>query len=219
MESLSESVQDYLKCIWALERDGRVTTNGVAERMGVSAASVTSMVKKLARLGFVEHEPYRGVALTDAGSRLALEVIRHHRLLELFLTEALGLSWDRVHAEAERLEHHLSDEVEARIDAALGHPTRDPHGDPIPTPQLELAADHDRPLIDVDDGCSAVVARVPDGDPELLRYLAELGVVPAEPVVVLSRAPFGGPVTVEVGGREHSLSPSLARRILVAGAA
>ena len=215
----SESVQDYLKCVWALECDGRVTTNAVAERMGVSAASVTSMVKKLVRLGLVEHEPYRGVALTDAGSRLALEVIRHHRLLELFLSETLGLPWDQVHAEADRLEHHLSEEVEARIDAALGHPTRDPHGDPIPTPQLELVADHDRPLTDLEEGCSAVVTRVPDGDPELLRYLAELGVVPAEPVVLLARAPFDGPVTVEIGGREHSLSPALARRILVAGAA
>jgi DtxR family Mn-dependent transcriptional regulator len=146
---------------------------------------------------------------------MALEVIRHHRLLELYLMQALGLPWDRVHEEAERLEHHLSDELEARIDAALGHPTRDPHGDPIPTPQLELAGVDDRPLTDLEDGCPAIVKRVPDGDPELLRYLAELGVVPDESVVVVSRAPFEGPVTVAVGGREHALSPKLARRILV----
>jgi DtxR family Mn-dependent transcriptional regulator len=181
----------------------------------VSAASATAMVKKLARLGLVEHEPYRGVALTHPGTRMALEVIRHHRLLELYLMQALGLPWDRVHEEAERLEHHLSDELEARIDAALGHPTRDPHGDPIPTPQLELAGVDDRPLTDLEDGCPAIVKRVPDGDPELLRYLAELGVVPDESVVVVSRAPFEGPVTVEVGGRKHALSPKLARRILV----
>lgn len=219
MALYSITVQDYLKCIWALESAGRVTTNAVAERMGVSAASVTSMVKKLARLGLVEHEPYRGVALTEDGTRAALEVVRHHRLLELFLTETLGLPWDQVHAEAERLEHHLSDEVEALIDAALGHPTRDPHGDPIPTPQLEIADDGDRPLTEVEDGCSAIVTRVPDGDPELLRYLAELGVMPSEQVVMLARAPFDGPVTVQVAGRRHSLSPALARRILVCGAA
>jgi DtxR family Mn-dependent transcriptional regulator len=215
----SESVQDYLKCIWMLERDGRVTTTAIAERLEVSAASVTAMVKKLARLGLVEHERYRDVALTHAGTRMALEVIRHHRLLELYLMQALGLPWDRVHEEAERLEHHLSDELEARIDAALGHPTRDPHGDPIPTPQLEIAGVDDRPLTDLEDGTSAIVRRVPDGDPELLRYLAELGVVPAEPVLVVSRAPFDGPVTVEVGGRRHALSPKLAQRILVGGPA
>ena len=215
MDLLSESVEDYLKCIWMLERTGRVTTGAIADRLEVSAASATAMVKKLARLGLVEHEPYRGVALTHAGTRMALEVIRHHRLLELYLMQALGLPWDRVHEEAERLEHHLSDELEARIDAALGHPTRDPHGDPIPTPQLELAGVDDRPLTDLEDGCPAIVKRVPDGDPELLRYLAELGVVPDESVVVVSRAPFEGPVTVEVGGRKHALSPKLARRILV----
>jgi DtxR family transcriptional regulator, Mn-dependent transcriptional regulator len=215
MDLLSESVEDYLKCIWMLERNGRVTTGAIADRLEVSAASATAMVKKLARLGLVEHEPYRGVALTHPGTRMALEVIRHHRLLELYLMQALGLPWDRVHEEAERLEHHLSDELEARIDAALGHPTRDPHGDPIPTPQLELAGVDDRPLTDLEDGCPAIVKRVPDGDPELLRYLAELGVVPDESVVVVSRAPFEGPVTVEVGGRKHALSPKLARRILV----
>jgi len=215
MELRSESVEDYLKCVWMLERDGRVTTGGIADRLGVSAASATAMVKKLARLGLVEHEPYRGVALTPVGTRMALEVIRHHRLLELYLMQALGLPWDAVHEEAERLEHHLSDELEARIDAALGHPTRDPHGDPIPTPQLELTGVDDRPLTDLEDGCPAIVKRVPDGDPELLRYLAELGVVPDESVVVVSRAPFEGPVTVEVGGRKHALSPKLARLILV----
>jgi DtxR family Mn-dependent transcriptional regulator len=218
VEPLSESVEDYLKCVWMLEREGRATTSGVAERLQVNAASVTAMVKKLARLGLVEHEPYRGVALTPAGTRVALEVIRHHRLLELYLMQALGVPWDRVHHEAERLEHHLSDELEARIDEALGHPTRDPHGDPIPSAQLELLRVDDRPLTDLEDGACAIVRRVPDDDPELLRYLAELGVVPLEPVVVISRAPFDGPVTVEVAGREHALSPTLAQRILVGGA-
>jgi DtxR family Mn-dependent transcriptional regulator len=213
----SESVQDYLKGIWMLERDGRVTTTAIADRLGVSPASVTAMVKKLAALGLVAHAPYRGVRLTEPGTRMALEVIRHHRLLELYLMQALGLRWDQVHDEAERLEHHLSDELEARIDAALGHPTRDPHGDPIPTALLELAGVDDVPLSEVEVGSIATVARVPDGDPELLRYLAELGVVPMEPVVVVARAPFNGPVTLEIGGRTHVLSAELAHRILVAG--
>lgn len=130
---LGESVEDYLKAIWRLERRGRVTTSALAEEVGVSAASVTGMLKKLAGLRLVDHEPYRGASLTDAGKRAALEIVRHHRLLELYLSDALGLDADVVHAEAERLEHHLSELVEARIDEALGFPTRDPHGAPIPT--------------------------------------------------------------------------------------
>ena len=130
---LGESVEDYLKAIWRLERRGRVTTSALAEEVGVSAASVTGMLKKLAALRLVDHEPYRGASLTDAGERAALEIVRHHRLLELYLSHALGLDADAVHAEAERLEHHLSEAVEARIDEALGFPTRDPHGAPIPS--------------------------------------------------------------------------------------
>ena len=129
----SESVQDYLKTIWKLEREERATISTLAAELVVTPASATAMVKKLAAMGLVEHERYRGVRLTPAGERIALEVVRHHRLLELYLMKALGLGWDQVHAEAERLEHYLSEEVESRIDAALGHPTHDPHGDPIPT--------------------------------------------------------------------------------------
>ena len=134
----SESVQDYLKTIWKLERESRATISALAAELAVTPASATAMVKKLAAMGLVEHERYRGVRLTPAGERIALEVVRHHRLLELYLMKALGLGWDQVHAEAERLEHYLSEEVESRIDAALGHPTHDPHGDPIPTAELEL---------------------------------------------------------------------------------
>jgi DtxR family Mn-dependent transcriptional regulator len=177
------------------------------------------MVKKLAGLGMVEHERYRGVRLTAAGERAALEVIRHHRLLELYLTKALGLGWDQVHAEAERLEHHLSEELESRIDAALGHPTRDPHGDPIPTPELELAAEDRRCLSDVAEGGEAVVRSVPDEDPELLRYLASLGIVPDQPIMLVGRAPFDGPVTIEVEGSRHAIGLALAERIQVVGAA
>jgi DtxR family Mn-dependent transcriptional regulator len=172
-------------------------------------------VKKLAALDLVSHAPYRGVSLTPAGERVALEVIRHHRLLELYLKEALGLSWDQVHVEAERLEHYLSDEVEARIDAALGYPTRDPHGDPIPTAELVLETGERRTLVDIAAGDEAVIRRVPDSDPELLRYLADLGLVPECPVVMIEQAPFEGPVTLEIDGRMHSIGRSVAARIEV----
>ena len=179
---VSESAQDYLKAIWKLQAaHGEATTSALAGELGVSPASATAMLKKLDRLGLVHHEPYHGARLTPSGERVALEVIRHHRLLELYLKEALGLSWDQVHAEAERLEHYLSDEVEARIDAALGYPTRDPHGDPIPTAELVLETGERRTLVDVAAGDEAVVRRVPDSDPELLRYLADLGLVPEMP--------------------------------------
>jgi len=215
----SESVQDYLKAIWKLERDGPATTSALAAELGVTPASATAMVKKLAGLGLVEHERYRGVRLTPSGERAALEVIRHHRLLELYLMKALGLGLDEVHAEAERLEHHLSEDLESRIDAALGHPTHDPHGDPIPTAELELVADDSRWLTEVADGTEAVVSRVPDGDPELLRYLASLGIVPDQPIVLVGRAPFDGPVTIEIGGARHAIGLGVAVQIRVSGAA
>ena len=215
----SESVQDYLKAIWKLERDGPATTSALAADLGVTPASATAMVKKLAGLGLVEHERYRGVRLTPSGERAALEVIRHHRLLELYLMKALGLGLDEVHAEAERLEHYLSEDLESRIDAALGHPTHDPHGDPIPTAELELVADDSRWLTEVADGTEAVVSRVPDGDPELLRYLASLGIVPDQPIVLVGRAPFDGPVTIEIGGARHAIGLGVAVQIRVSGAA
>ena len=215
----SESVQDYLKAIWKLERDGPATTSALAAELGVTPASATAMVKKLAGLGLVEHERYRGVRLTPSGERAALEVIRHHRLLELYLMKALGLGLDEVHAEAERLEHYLSEDLESRIDAALGHPTHDPHGDPIPTAALELVADDSRWLTEVADGTEAVVSRVPDGDPELLRYLASLGIVPDQPIVLVGRAPFDGPVTIEIGGARHAIGLAVAEQIRVSGAA
>jgi DtxR family transcriptional regulator, Mn-dependent transcriptional regulator len=212
---VSESAQDYLKAIWKLERTGEMSTTALADALGVSPASATAMLKKLATLGLVDHERYHGATLTPAGERMALEVVRHHRLLELYLMEALGLSWDKVHAEAERLEHHLSDELESRIDRALGFPTRDPHGDPIPSPELLLQSDEMVCLSDLEAGSMTVVRRVPDGDPELLRYLATLGLVPAEEVTVVDRAPFDGPVTVEVRGARHAIGRSLAARIEV----
>jgi DtxR family transcriptional regulator, Mn-dependent transcriptional regulator len=212
---VSESAQDYLKAIWKLDRAGDMSTTALAESLGVAPASATAMLKKLATLGLVVHERYRGATLTPAGERMALEVVRHHRLLELYLMQALGLSWDQVHEEAEKLEHHLSDELEARIDQALGYPTRDPHGDPIPSPELLLARDELTCLSELAAGSMTVIRRVPDGDPELLRYLAALGLVPAEEVTVVEQAPFDGPVTIEVRGSRHAIGRSLAAQIEV----
>src|SRR3990167_7598900 len=194
---LTVAVQDYLKPIYALEAAGRrVTTSALAARMGVAAPSATAMTKRLAELGLVERAPYRGVALTEAGRLGALEVLRHHRLLERYLADRLGVSLDEVHAEADRLEHALSEELEAKIDAELGDPTHDPHGDPIPDRELRLEAGRDRTLVDLAPGERTSVSRVPDGDPELLRYLTELGLVPGSDVELVTLAPFEAPVTV-----------------------
>src|SRR5436190_21535452 len=215
----SEAVQDYVKQIYLLQTgSGKATTSEIAERMGVSAASATSMVKKLDQLGLVEHRRYHGAQLTAAGERIAVEVLRHHRLLELYLTQALGLSWDSVHVEAERLEHVLSEELEAALDRALGYPSIDPHGDPIPGPDLSMPADICRNLVELEPGDASTVSRVPDGDPELLRYLGGLGVVPTAAVTMVEKAPFGGPVTIDIDGGRCSLGVSVAEMIKVAPA-
>ncbi len=213
---LTVAVQDYLKAIYALETAGeRVTTSALAARMGVSAPSATAMTKRLAELELVERAPYRGVALTEAGRRSALEMLRHHRLLERYLADRLGLTLDEVHAEADRLEHALSEELEAKIDAELGYPTRDPHGDPIPDRELRVDAGRDRTLADLEPGERASVSRVPNDDPELLRYLAELGLVPGSDVEVVSLAPFAGPVTVRTDRGDRAISRELADEIAV----
>jgi DtxR family Mn-dependent transcriptional regulator len=214
---LSVAVQDYLKAIYGLESEGeRVTTSALAARMGVSAPSATAMTKRLAELGLVERAPYRGVALTETGRTGALEVLRHHRLLERYLADRLGLSLDEVHAEAELLEHALSEELEAKIDAELGFPTHDPHGDPIPDAALRLEHGPGRTLTDLVPGERTEVSRVPDGDPELLRYLAGLGLVPGSGVEMVAQAPFGGPVTVRTEHGDHAISRELAGRIAAA---
>ncbi|MGH3128824.1 MAG: metal-dependent transcriptional regulator [Gaiellaceae bacterium] len=214
---LTVAVQDYLKAIYVLESSGeRVTTSALARRMGVSAPSATAMTKRLDELGLVERLPYRGVALTDEGRRGALEVVRHHRLLERYLVDRLGLSLDEVHAEAELLEHALSEELEAKIDKELGFPTHDPHGDPIPDSELRLIHGESRSLLDLEPGAHGSIARVPDGDSELLRYLGELGLVPDASVEMLAHAPFGGPVTVRTSSGEHAISRELADRIAAA---
>jgi len=214
---LSVAVQDYLKAIYALESAGeRVTTSALASRMHVSAPSATAMTKRLDELGLVERLAYRGVALTDVGRTNALEVLRHHRLLERYLVDRLGLSLDEVHAEAELLEHALSEELEARIDEELGYPTHDPHGDPIPDSELRLTHAEDRTLLELEPGARVSIARVPDDDPALLRYLGTLGLVPGSRLELVARAPFDGPVTVRTDRGEHAISRDLADRIAAA---
>jgi DtxR family Mn-dependent transcriptional regulator len=214
---LSDAIQDYLKEIYKLQASGeRATTSAIAKQMGVAPSSATSMVKKLAVLGLAEHAPYRGVELTEAGRQIALEVIRHHRLLEQYLAETLGLGIDAVHAEADRLEHVLSEELEARIDKALGYPTHDPHGDPIPDAELNVERSRLRSLDALAPGEEATVRRVPDGDAALLRYLTKLALVPGGRVKMGRSEPFGGPLTVTVGGADHAISRELAGQIGVA---
>jgi DtxR family transcriptional regulator, Mn-dependent transcriptional regulator len=217
IKELSDATQDYLKEIHKLRLEGRrATTSAIAERMGVRPSSATAMVKKLAALGLAEHAPYRGVELTAAGKRVALEVIRHHRLLEQYLAQALGLSLDEVHTEADRLEHVISEELEARIDKSLGFPTHDPHGDPIPDRKLKLDRSRLRTLASLEPGDEATIRRVPSDDDELLRYLKRLALVPGRRVRLRSAAPFGGPLTVRVGKSEHAISRDLAAGIGVA---
>jgi DtxR family transcriptional regulator, Mn-dependent transcriptional regulator len=213
----SNAVEDYAKAIYVLEtRAGEpVSTTALAERLGVTPGSVSAMVKKLDELQLVTHTPYRGVRLTKAGRRTALEVIRHHRLLELFLAEVLEMPWDRVHEEAEVLEHVLSTELEEIIAAKLGNPTRDPHGDPIPSPEFEIEERETRSLADLQPGDSGVFARVSDSDPAMLRYLGERGVTPGARFEVVERQPFGGPLFVRFGEQVHPLGGDLAHAMRV----
>jgi DtxR family Mn-dependent transcriptional regulator len=212
-----EGAENYAKAIYELQskQGGSVGTGAVAERVGVTPASASAMLKRLADDGLVEHAPYRGVRLTSDGEQLALEMLRHHRLIELFLAEVLGMPWDRVHAEAEVLEHHISEELEELIAAKLGQPARDPHGDPIPSRELDLAEDHSVPLAEVEPGRTATFIRISDSDGAMLRYLGERGIQPGVRVRVRSREPFNGPVAVEVEGETHSLGGELIERMRV----
>jgi len=215
---VSSAVEDYAKAIYALQRrgGGAVSTNALAERLDVTPASASGMVKRLDELGLVSHEPYRGVRLTPSGLRLALEVIRHHRLLELYLAEQLGVPWDRVHEEAEVLEHVLSEELEELIAEKLGNPTRDPHGDPIPTPDLHMVEPDTVALDALETGARGTFVRVSDSDPEMLRYLAERGIAPGDRFEVVDRQPFGGPLFARFGSTDvHVLGGALARAMRV----
>jgi DtxR family Mn-dependent transcriptional regulator len=215
--TISAAVQDYAKAIYALEqRDGAaVSTNALAERLDVTPASASGMVRRLGEMGLVSHMPYRGVQLTPDGVRVALEVLRHHRLLELYLATSLDVPWDRVHDEAEVLEHVLSEELEALIAAKLGHPTRDPHGDPIPTAELEIEEEPTERLADQLPGAAGRFVRVSDSDPAMLRYLAERGIAPGDGFEVVDRQPFDGPVFVRFGTDVHVLGGALAAAMRV----
>ncbi|MGO9750012.1 MAG: metal-dependent transcriptional regulator [Solirubrobacteraceae bacterium] len=209
---MSSAIEDYAKAIYSLQMRGRssVSTTAIAERLGVTPASVSGMVKRLGELGLVEHEPYRGVALTDQGRRVALEVMRHHRLLELYLFESLGVPWDRVHAEAEVLEHVLSEELEELIAAKLGNPTHDPHGDPIPTRDLQIEETPTCSLQALEAGTSGTFTRVSDADPDMLVFLAQRGIAPGDRFEVIEKQPFGGPLFVRFDDRVHVLGGALA---------
>jgi DtxR family transcriptional regulator, Mn-dependent transcriptional regulator len=214
----SEAIEDYAKAIYALQTRAEgepVHTNDLAERLGVTPGSASAMVKRLAATGLVEHAPYRGVRLTVEGERLALEVLRHHRLLELYLAEHLDVPWDRVHAEAEALEHVLSEDLESRIAAKLGNPTHDPHGDPIPGVDLSIEVRDTRSLAELAPGDRGEFVRISDSDPDMLRYLDERGVRIGDRLEVLERQPFGGPLTVRFRDGEQALGGALAAAMRV----
>jgi DtxR family Mn-dependent transcriptional regulator len=213
----STAVEDYAKAIFALEgrTEEPVSTNALAARLGITPGSVSAMLRRLDELGLITHVPYRGVRLTAAGRRLALEIVRHHRLLELFLAEALDMSWDRVHDEAEVLEHVLSEELEALIAAKLGNPTIDPHGDPIPTAELELQEPATRSLESLAPGDRGTFVRVSDADPAMLRYLGDCGIAPGDRFEVSSRQPFGGPLFLRFDKQQQTIGGELARAMRV----
>lgn len=217
----TQAVEDYLSAIYRIARHGgRVSTSALADRLGVSAASVSGMMKKLADLHLVTHEPYQGVLLTDAGRRIAIEVIRHHRLVETYLFETLGVPWDRLHEEAEKWEHVLSEDLEARMDEALGFPRTDPHGAVIPTADLTLDEPDLLPLARLDAGQRATVAEVSDDDPEVLRYVASLGLYPGVTFEVVGAPYVGGPPTVRLAsGETHIVGERAALHVFVAAEA
>ncbi len=213
----SAAVEDYAKAIYSLSARGAggVSNHALAERLEVTPGSASAMVKRLTELGLVSHVPYRGCALTPAGKRVALEVLRHHRLLELFLAEALAVPWDRVHDEAEVLEHVLSEELEELIAAKLGHPAHDPHGDPIPTRELLIDEGTTQALQALEAGERGVFVRVSDSDPEMLSYLAEREISLGMRLEVLDKQPFGGPLSVRLGDEIHVLGGRLAAAMRV----
>jgi DtxR family transcriptional regulator, Mn-dependent transcriptional regulator len=217
LPELTAPVEDYLKAIYELERSGEpAETNAIARILGIAPASVSGMVRRLADQGLITHERYHGARLTAGGRRAALQTLRRHRVIEAYLTSALGYSWDRVHDEAERLEHAASDELIDRMAAAIGEPATDPHCAPIPTREGTLEERSLEPLSSLEPGDMARVERVSDKDAERLRYLAELGIVPGASVQVLAREPFEGPVALRVGSETRTIGLALASQVLVA---
>ncbi len=209
-------VEDYLKAIWMLQQqESPVATSRIAERLGLTSAAVTAMVKRLAEQGVLRHEPYYGVRLTAAGELAALRIIRRHRVLELFLVEKLGYEWDRVHDEAERLEHAVSDELIERLARLMGEPERDPHGNAIPTAAGEMDTRRHPALGDLEPGDTRRVLEVEVEEPEQLRYLGSMDLYPGSEVEVVRKQPFEGPISLQVNGTPQVISHSLAQRIRV----
>lgn len=214
---LSQAVEDYLKVIYRIELEGnKATTTKVADALEVSSASATNMVKRLSKMGLVDYESYKGASLTKSGKKIALEIIRHHRLLELYLLEVMGYSWDEVHEEAEKLEHHISEQFEEKIAQLLDDPTHDPHGDPIPTKDglmPEMKAD---PLVNAETDQEYIVNRVKDQNPDLLRYLEKIGLLPGVKIKIKEKGPFKGPITILIEGDEKVIGNDVAQNIFVA---
>ena len=216
MEKLSPPIEDYLKAVYLLrEREGEASTTGIAAALEVTPASVTGMIKKLAEMKLVRHTPYQGVELTKSGEKIALEMVRHHRLLEFFLMEALGYTWDEVHVEADVLEHVISEEFEERMAARLGYPTVDPHGDPIPAKDGSFTALKERALLAMQPGESAQITHLNDTNSEMLRYAASLGLTPTTRLTLIDMEPFGGSLRVKIGKAEKAIGRELAAQIFV----
>ena len=216
-DSLTGPVEDYLKAIYALGRGtGAVATNDIAQRLLIAPASVSGMVRRLADQGLLSYERYHGVKLTDRGRRAALRTLRRHRVIESYLSKALSYPWDRVHAEAERLEHAASDELVDRMASTIGEPEVDPHGAPIPSREGIVDETEYFHLADLGPGLGVRVVRVSDDDPEMLRYLAELQITPGAELLIVSKAPFDGPITLRIGMTLHSIGPALAAQVMVA---
>lgn len=214
---LSQAVEDYLKTIYTLEAEGnKATTTKIAESLEVSSASATNMVKRLAKMGLVDYQSYKGASLTKSGKKIALEIIRHHRLLELYLLEVMGYSWDEVHEEAEKLEHHISEQFEDKIAELLDHPTHDPHGDPIPTKDGIMPANEVESLTEAGVDQEYIVSRVKDQDPELLRYLQEIGLLPGTKIHIKEKGPFKGPITLLIEEDEQVIGHDVASNIFIA---
>ncbi|HYC33420.1 MAG TPA: metal-dependent transcriptional regulator [Gemmatimonadales bacterium] len=214
-DSLTRSVEDYLKAIYRLSPEGRpASTSHIASLLELSPASVSGMVKRLSEQGLLEHVPYKGVQLTTEGRRAALRMVRRHRLIEAYLVAMLGYTWDTVHEEAERLEHAVSDTLVERMAAVLGHPTVDPHGDPIPGPDGSITEPDCLPLAEIPAGRTVELRRVHESQPDRLRYIGSIGLTPGAAVTVIDRQPFQGPMTVEVDGRTHVIGHDLGRVLL-----
>ncbi|NGP75499.1 metal-dependent transcriptional regulator [Balneolaceae bacterium YR4-1] len=214
---LSQSVEDYLKAIYKLEtKEKGASTTRIAEALDVSSASATNMVKRLSDMGLVKYKSYKGANLTESGRKIALEIIRHHRLLELYLLEVMGYSWDEVHDEAEKLEHHISEQFEDKIAELLDNPTHDPHGDPIPTKEGIMPEMDAKSLVNAEEGQLYLVSRVKNQDPELLRYLEKIGLLPGAKLEIKDKGPFRGPITLLIENSEQVLGHEVAEHILIA---